>query len=192
MTFVILTAGIDLSIGSLVAFAGLVAAAVSKGGISNRFTVGAGQEAASYGWYLAALAAIARRARRRICSGLCHHPTEGPAVCRHARRHVGLPRRRAAFRCWRADQRLRTEFRLDGPGAYPRSGAGTGRHFPRLCGACPCRAPLHTLRPPGLCRRWQPGSGAALGVERPRRDHQRLCHHGLLCRTWRLRAYRPG
>ena len=47
MTFVILTAGIDLSIGSLVAFAGLVAAAVSKGGVSNRFTVGAGQEAAS-------------------------------------------------------------------------------------------------------------------------------------------------
>ena len=58
MTFVILTAGIDLSIGSLVAFAGLVAAAVSKGGLSNRFTVGAGQEAASQGWYLAALAAI--------------------------------------------------------------------------------------------------------------------------------------
>src|ERR1700710_3136368 len=39
MTFVILTAGIDLSIGSLVAFAGLVAAAVAKGGISNRFNV---------------------------------------------------------------------------------------------------------------------------------------------------------
>src|SRR6516225_5006393 len=58
MTFVILTAGIDLSIGSLVAFAGLLAAAVSKGGVANRFTVGAGQEAASYGWYLAALAAI--------------------------------------------------------------------------------------------------------------------------------------
>ena len=32
---------------------------MSKGGISNRFTVGAGQEAASYGWYLAALASIA-------------------------------------------------------------------------------------------------------------------------------------
>src|SRR6202007_3349199 len=42
MTFVILTAGIDLSIGSLVAFAGLVAAAVSKGGLQNRFTVGRG------------------------------------------------------------------------------------------------------------------------------------------------------
>src|SRR5246127_5846009 len=58
MTFVILTAGIDLSVGSLVAFAGLVAAAVAKGGVSNRFTVGAGQEAASYGWGLAALGAI--------------------------------------------------------------------------------------------------------------------------------------
>jgi ribose/xylose/arabinose/galactoside ABC-type transport system permease subunit len=59
MTFVILTAGIDLSIGSLLAFAGLVAAAVDKGGVSNRFSVGAGQDAIGYGWPLAALAAIA-------------------------------------------------------------------------------------------------------------------------------------
>src|SRR5215203_5095729 len=51
MTFVILTAGIDLSVGSLLACAGLVAAAVSKGGLSNRFTVGEGQDALSYGWY---------------------------------------------------------------------------------------------------------------------------------------------
>ncbi len=58
MTFVILTAGIDLSVGSLLAFAGLVAAAVSKGGLSNRFAVGEGQDALSYAWYLAALAAI--------------------------------------------------------------------------------------------------------------------------------------
>jgi ribose/xylose/arabinose/galactoside ABC-type transport system permease subunit len=58
MTFVILTAGIDLSIGSLLAFAGLVAAAIDKGGISNRFSVGAGQEALGYGWPLAALAAV--------------------------------------------------------------------------------------------------------------------------------------
>ncbi len=58
MTFVILTAGIDLSIGSLLAMAGLVAAAVSKGGLSNRFTVGEGAEAFSNPWYLAALAAI--------------------------------------------------------------------------------------------------------------------------------------
>src|SRR5215475_5456873 len=57
MTFVILTAGIDLSIGSLVAFAGLVAAAVAKGGMENRFTVGEG--GVGYGWYAAALVAIA-------------------------------------------------------------------------------------------------------------------------------------
>ncbi len=56
MTFVILTAGIDLSVGSLLAFAGLVAAAVAKGGLANRFTVGAG--GVGYGWGLAALAAI--------------------------------------------------------------------------------------------------------------------------------------
>ncbi len=56
MTFVILTAGIDLSIGSLVAFAGLVAAAVAKGGLQDRFTVGAG--GIGYGWGAAALAAI--------------------------------------------------------------------------------------------------------------------------------------
>ena len=58
MTFVIMTAGIDLSVGSLLACAGLVAAAVSKGGLENRFTVGEGQDAISYDWYLAALAAI--------------------------------------------------------------------------------------------------------------------------------------
>src|SRR6476660_4655939 len=59
MTFVILTAGIDLSIGSLVAFAGLVAAAVAKGGLANRFSVGEGQDVLGYGWGLAVLAAIA-------------------------------------------------------------------------------------------------------------------------------------
>src|SRR5687767_9329320 len=59
MTFVILTAGIDLSIGSLLALCGLAAAAVAKGGFQDRFSVGAGAEAAGYGWELAVLAAIA-------------------------------------------------------------------------------------------------------------------------------------
>ena len=59
MTFVILTAGIDLSIGSLLAFAGLAAAAVDKGGLTNRFSIGAGQASLGYGWELALLAAIA-------------------------------------------------------------------------------------------------------------------------------------
>ena len=35
MTFVILTGGIDLSVGSLLAFAGLVAAAIAKGGMQD-------------------------------------------------------------------------------------------------------------------------------------------------------------
>ena len=56
MTFVILTAGIDLSVGSLLAFAGLVAAAIAKGGMQDRFTVG--DDAIGYGWQLAALGAI--------------------------------------------------------------------------------------------------------------------------------------
>ena len=57
MTFVILTGGIDLSVGSLLAFAGLVAAAIAKGGMQDRFSVGDG--AAGYGWPLAAAGAIA-------------------------------------------------------------------------------------------------------------------------------------
>jgi inositol transport system permease protein len=59
MTFVILTAGIDLSVGSLLALCGLAAAAVAKGGLENRFSVGAGAEAAGYGWELALIAALA-------------------------------------------------------------------------------------------------------------------------------------
>src|SRR5689334_4293401 len=59
MTFVILTAGIDLSIGSLLALCGLVMAAVSKGGLGQRFAVGSGEEVLGYPWFLAALAAIA-------------------------------------------------------------------------------------------------------------------------------------
>src|SRR5258707_7260613 len=58
MTFVILTAGIDLSVGSLVALAGLLAAAVAKGGMENRFTVGEGS--VGYGWVSPALGAIDR------------------------------------------------------------------------------------------------------------------------------------
>ena len=58
MTFVILTRGIDLSVGSLIALTGLVSAAVAKGGFESRFAVGTAAEAAGYGWPLALLAAI--------------------------------------------------------------------------------------------------------------------------------------
>ena len=42
MTFVILTAGIDLSVGSLVALCGMVAAIVAKGGPANTMSLSAG------------------------------------------------------------------------------------------------------------------------------------------------------
>lgn len=58
MTFVILTAGIDLSVGSLLALAGLAAAIVAKGGIESRFSVGVETEAAGYGWFAAMIVAI--------------------------------------------------------------------------------------------------------------------------------------
>ncbi|MET3926926.1 ABC transporter permease [Devosia sp. 2618] len=57
MTFVILTAGIDLSVGSLLAFCGMVAAIVAKGGTANSMSLsaGAGQ---GFGWFAALLAAV--------------------------------------------------------------------------------------------------------------------------------------
>ncbi len=58
MTFVILTAGIDLSVGSLLALAGLVCAYVAKGGMADRFALEAATSAANPVW-LAAAAAIA-------------------------------------------------------------------------------------------------------------------------------------
>jgi len=58
MTFVILTRGIDLSVGALLAFSGLVGAFVAKGGFADRFAVGA-SVAAGNPWYLAMAAAIA-------------------------------------------------------------------------------------------------------------------------------------
>jgi ribose/xylose/arabinose/galactoside ABC-type transport system permease subunit len=51
MTFVILTAGIDLSVGALLCFAGLVCAYVSKGGFTADAIDG-------HGWGLAALASV--------------------------------------------------------------------------------------------------------------------------------------
>ncbi|MFO1210472.1 MAG: ABC transporter permease [Amaricoccus sp.] len=58
MTFVILTGGIDLSVGALLALAGLVGAYVAKGGLADRFAIGAA-DAESNPVVFAALAAIA-------------------------------------------------------------------------------------------------------------------------------------
>ncbi len=57
MTFVILTAGIDLSVGSMLALAGMVAAAVAKGSTGNTLSLGE-DDAVGYGWFAAMSAAI--------------------------------------------------------------------------------------------------------------------------------------
>jgi inositol transport system permease protein len=58
MTFVILTAGIDLSVGSLVAVAGLVAAMIAKGSTASSFSLNASVQQ-GYGWFAALLGAVA-------------------------------------------------------------------------------------------------------------------------------------
>jgi ribose/xylose/arabinose/galactoside ABC-type transport system permease subunit len=57
MTFVILTAGIDLSVGSLVACAGLVAAMIAKGSTASSFSLSTSAQA-GYGWFAAMLGAM--------------------------------------------------------------------------------------------------------------------------------------
>jgi inositol transport system permease protein len=69
MTFVILTAGIDLSVGSLLALCGMVAAVVFKGGTANTLSLGPA-EAAGYGWFAALLAALAVGALAGLVQGL--------------------------------------------------------------------------------------------------------------------------
>ena len=69
MTFVILTAGIDLSVGSLVALCGLVAAYVAKGGLDDRFAVGAAADTGNPVG-LAVLAAVAVGMTAGLLQGL--------------------------------------------------------------------------------------------------------------------------
>ena len=114
MTFVILTAGIDLSVGSLLAFAGLVAAAVAKGGMQDRFTVG--DEAIGYGWPLAALAAIAVGLVGGYLQGLAITKLKVPPFVVTL---GGMSVFRGAallFAGGRPDLRLRARLHLVGPG----------------------------------------------------------------------------
>jgi inositol transport system permease protein len=69
MTFVILTAGIDLSVGSLLAFCGMVAAVVAKGGNANTLALSSGGQQ-GFGWFAALLAAIATGALMGALQGI--------------------------------------------------------------------------------------------------------------------------
>jgi inositol transport system permease protein len=69
MTFVILTAGIDLSVGSLLAFCGMVGAVVAKGGTANTLSLSS-NAGAGYGWGAALLAAVAVGTLAGLVQGL--------------------------------------------------------------------------------------------------------------------------
>ena len=169
MTFVILTAGIDLSVGSLVAFAGLVAAAVAKGGLENRFTVGEG--GVGYGWCAAALAAIA--------VGLAGGYLQGLAITR-----LKVPPFVVTLGGMSAFRGAALLFAAGGPisGFQPSfTWWGQGKIGPvpvpviiflLAARPRPCRAALHALRPAGLCGRRQSRGGAAL---RPQRQPRSSC-----------------
>jgi inositol transport system permease protein len=68
MTFVILIRGIDLSVGSLVAMSGLVAAVIADGGIAGRFPLS--PDGAGLGWGLAAVAAVSAGTLAGLLQGL--------------------------------------------------------------------------------------------------------------------------
>ena len=57
MTFVILTAGIDLSVGSVLAFSAMIAAVVAKGSTGNTLSLDP-DEVKGYGWFAALLTAM--------------------------------------------------------------------------------------------------------------------------------------
>ena len=69
MTFVILTAGIDLSVGSLLALCGMIAAVVAKGGTANTLSLESAA-GAGYGWFAALLAALLTGALCGLIQGL--------------------------------------------------------------------------------------------------------------------------
>ena len=158
MTFVIITAGIDLSVGSVLVFSGVVAAKVMNG---------MGGE----GWGVissASLVAVGCRPRLGRAQRPAHHQGAGAAADRHARhaRHGARPgpahhrrHRRPRGAAEAVDVDRRRPARRPGPVAGGHRGRG-GRARLRP------RARAHPLRPPHLRDRLQRRGGA------PRR-HQR-------------------
>ena len=151
MTFVISSAGIDLSVGSIMAFAGVVGSlCVNALGLPWPFGI--------VGCIVAG--ALAGRDQR-----LRHHPRRHPAVHRHARHAGRRARRRAGADQRRAGLRPAGADRLSRPGPpVRRAGAGDPAAAHRARRAC--AAVAHPLR--SLCAgdRRQRGRGAGDG--RPR------------------------
>ena len=135
MTFVILTGGIDLSVGSIVGLAGMVAGGLISGGLhiaalGDHHLPEHGRDHADRAW---------RRHRHRADQRPAHHPPQRGAVHRHPRHALCRARRRAAH-LQRAD--LPQPRRQPGLGntGFPMLGAGR-------CSACPSRSSPWSFSP---------------------------------------------
>ena len=186
MTFVILTGGIDLSIGSVLALAGLVCAAVEKGG-TGLLGTGAGE---AHGYRPACSSRRSRPGRpgRRPPARPRCQPPQSPAFHRDARRHVRISRACARVLERPADQCVQAGVQVVGPG-HDRSGARAGHPVLGVCDPGLHRIEVHEVRPLHLRGRRQFGGGPPVGLERQYADPQRVRHHGLLRRAVWLRSF---
>ncbi len=152
MTFVILTGGIDLSIGSVVAFSGLVAAAVAKG--SNWRDVG-NPDGGGIDVMWAILAAVGVGAGAGLIHGFAIAKLKVPAFVVTL---GGLAAWRGAAQVLSDGQpinKFSDDYRYWGSQIH-RTGAGPSRSLRRLHRRRLPRPSLHDLRPLDLCRRRQP------------------------------------
>ena len=150
-TFVILSGGIDLSIGSMIGFVGVVMASLD-----------------TMGWHPLAVGradAGLRRDVRRL-PGLHHRFLRDPAVHRHARRPVPAARRllhgHPRFHADQASVRQRIRRREHSAAGRRLPGQFRHRHAGRSGGRHRHRA-LHALRHQRLCHRRRPRLGGADG-----------------------------
>ena len=90
MTFVILTAGIDLSVGSLLAVAAIISAGVLNGSSGNTLSLDA-DAAAGHPWYYGMAAAIAVGIAGGWLQGLAITKLKVPPFCRDTWRPVDFP-----------------------------------------------------------------------------------------------------
>ena len=186
MTFVILTAGIDLSVGSVLALAGIVAAAVAKGSTGNTLTLDL-DEAAGHGWVAALGAAIGIGVSCGFLQGLGITRLKVPPFVVTL---GGL----SAFRgltLWFSGggpiSGLEAGFALVGSG-LDRARADPGHSLPLLRIGLPRSLAPHALWPPCLRGRRQSRGGAALRIARQSDHFVGLRHRRFLRRACRLRA----
>ena len=159
MTFVILTGGIDLSVGSVLALAGLVCAAVEKGSTGLLTALGPARRAA-WACALPIVAAVLIGLLAACCKA---SPSAGSRCRPSSSRSAVCPSSGALALVFSEGQPI-SAFRglhLVGPG-YDRSGPGAGDPVPGLRRRRLHRSALYEVRALHLRGRRQPGSSPAI------------------------------